>query len=66
MSIENKPAVICPYEDIQLVSQADESMGYIGACKKLEGRCAYFDNPQEFKKIDNKYENCFIYRNINK
>jgi hypothetical protein len=66
MSTEVKPNTICPHEDIQLVSQADASMGFIGTCQKFQGRCAYFNNPEEFKKIDNKYENCFIYKNINK
>jgi hypothetical protein len=62
---EVKPDNICPHEDIQLVSETDVSVGYIGTCKKLQGRCAYFNNTEEFKKIDNKYENCFIYKNIN-
>ncbi len=66
MGTEQKPVVICPHEDIQPVSNEDASLGYVGICKKLQGRCAYFDNPEEFKKIDSQYENCFIYKNINK
>ncbi|MGE5583663.1 MAG: hypothetical protein ACM3X9_14175 [Bacillota bacterium] len=66
MGIETKPEAICPQEDIQLVSKEDVTLGYVGFCKKLQGRCAYFNNPGEFKKIDNRYENCFIYKNINK
>jgi hypothetical protein len=65
MGNEGKPNNICPHEDVQLVSATDVSMGYTGICKKLQGRCAYFNNPDEFKKIDSKYENCFIYKNIN-
>jgi hypothetical protein len=64
MGNEVKPENFCPHEDVQLVSEADVSLGYIGTCKKLQGRCAYFNNPEEFKKIGNQYENCFIYKNI--
>jgi hypothetical protein len=57
---------ICPHQEILQVSENDASLGVVGTCKKLQGRCAYYNNPEEFQKINSQYQNCFIYKNINK
>ena len=54
----------CPHEEVRPVSKSDPSLGDMGICKKFQGRCAYFNNPDEFKKIENKYENCPIYKTL--
>ena len=64
MDSDKKSNCICPHQEIQKISETDPSLGFVGNCKKLQGRCAYYDNPEEFNKIDNQYQNCFIYKNI--
>ncbi len=65
MGNEEKNNCICPYQEVHQVSETDVSLGFIGSCKKLQGRCAYYNNPEEFQKIGSQYQNCFIYKNIN-
>ena len=52
----------CPYEEVQQVSNSDASLGEMATCQKFHGRCAYFNNPEEFQKIGANFENCQIYQ----